>query len=99
MKKGSSKRIGKKSNLIIESNKLSSNSNDAKLQDKLLQLDDSEIEALFEAGKINQNEYEYILNFRKKMKLLKRQMLIKSFLMNKNMILMRELEIRGKKKD
>ena len=72
MKKGSSKRIGKKNNLIIESNKSNSNSNDTKLQDKLLQLDDSEIEALFEAGKITQDEYEYILNFRKKKKLRKK---------------------------
>lgn len=68
MKKGSSKRIGKKNNLIIESNNSKSTSNDAKLQDKLLQLDDSEIEALFEAGRITQDEYEYILNFRMKKK-------------------------------
>ena len=41
---------------------------DAKLQDKLLELEDSEIEALFEAGRITQDEYEYILDFRKKQK-------------------------------
>ena len=68
MKKGSSRKIGKKNNLIVESNKASSNESSTKLQDKLLELDDSEIEALFEAGRITQEEYEYILNFRKKKK-------------------------------
>ena len=68
MKKGSSRKIGKKNNLIVESNKTSSNEGSTKLQDKLLELDDSEIEALFEAGRITQDEYEYILNFRKKRK-------------------------------
>ena len=38
------------------------------MQDKLLELEDSEIEALFEAGRITQDEYEYILDFRKKQK-------------------------------
>ena len=41
---------------------------DEKLQDKLLDLEDSEIEALFEAGRITQEEYEYILDFRNKQK-------------------------------
>ena len=68
MKKGSSRKIGKKNNLIVESNKTSSNEGSTKLQDKLLELEDSEIEALFEAGRITQDEYEYILNFRKKRK-------------------------------
>lgn len=64
-----SKRFGKKSNLIVESNKKQKNDDkDKKLQDKLLELEDSEIEALFEAGRITQEEYEYILNFRKKKK-------------------------------
>lgn len=68
MKKGSNRKIGKKNNLIIESNKSNSDKSNNKLQDKLLELDDSEIEALFEAGRITQDEYEYILSFRKKKK-------------------------------
>ena len=44
------------------------NEKDEKLQDKLLDLEDSEIEALFEAGRITQEEYEYILDFRNKQK-------------------------------
>ena len=66
MRKKSSKNIGKKNNLIVERNKNKSSEKSLKLQDKLLNLDDSEIEALFEAGRINQEEYEYILDFRKK---------------------------------
>ena len=64
-----SKRFNNKKGLIVESNK-GKNSKDAdkKLQDKLLELEDSEIEALFEAGRITQEEYEYILDFRKKQK-------------------------------
>ena len=65
------KKLGKKdkkeSNLIIESKKSTSNKK-SNLQDKLLELEDSEIEALFEAGRITQDEYEYILNFRKNKK-------------------------------
>ena len=38
------------------------------LEEKILELSDSEIEALFESGKIDQNEYEYILDFRKNAK-------------------------------
>lgn len=68
LRKKSSKNIGKKSNFIIESNKKLSNEKSSKLQDKLLELEDSEMEALFEAGRITQDEYEYILNFRKKQK-------------------------------
>lgn len=64
-----SKRFGKKNNLIVESkkNKTADDKNE-KLQDKLLELEDSEIEALFEAGRITQDEYEYILEVRKKKK-------------------------------
>ena len=69
MRKNSSKKVGRKNNLIIESNQ-SNNANpkSMKLQDKLLELEDSEIEALFEAGRITQDEYEYILKLRKKKK-------------------------------
>lgn len=38
------------------------------LEEKLLELTDEELEALFEMGKIDQAEYEYILSFRKKKK-------------------------------
>lgn len=38
------------------------------LEEKILELSDEEIEALFENGKIDQNEYEYILDFRKRAK-------------------------------
>ena len=65
-----SKMFGKnqKSGLIIESKKSKSDGKDQKLQDKLLNLEDSEIEALFEAGRITQEEYEYILDLKKKQK-------------------------------
>lgn len=68
MRKNSSKKIGKKSNLIVESQKSKSDEKSLKLQEKLLELEDSELEALFEAGRITQDEYEYILNLRKKKK-------------------------------
>ena len=59
----------KKSNLIVESNKPNKNDDKStKLQDKLLELEDFEIEALFEAGRITLEEYQYILDFRKKKK-------------------------------
>lgn len=57
----------KKTNLIVESKKVN-NDNNTKLQDALLELEDSEIDALFEAGRISQEEYEYIMAFRKKKK-------------------------------
>ncbi|MBR1540526.1 MAG: hypothetical protein IJ629_05120 [Clostridia bacterium] len=65
-----SKMFGKKKNdLIVETKKSKKHDDkDKKLQDKLLELEDSEIEALFEAGRITQDEYEYILDFRKKKK-------------------------------
>lgn len=64
-----SKRFGKQNNLIVESKKNKTNDDkNEKLQDKLLELEDSEIEALFEAGRITQDEYEYILEVRKKKK-------------------------------
>lgn len=62
----------KKQDLIVESKKSKSDDKDKKLQDKLLELEDSEIEALFEAGRITQEEYEYILDFRKKQKVRKK---------------------------
>ena len=68
MLKKASKKVKKKSNLIIESKKPESSNNETKLQDKLLELEDSEIEALFNAGRITQEEYEYIMGFRKKKK-------------------------------
>lgn len=58
----------KKNNLIVESKKTVSYDKNKKLQDKLLEMEDSELEALFEAGRITQNEYEYILDFRKRKK-------------------------------
>ncbi len=67
MKKFSNKKVEKQSNLIVESKK-KDDKKSQKLQDKLLELEDSEIEALFEAGRITKEEYEYILNFRKKQK-------------------------------
>ena len=65
-----SKRFEKKSGFIVDSKKIKANSkeNEQKLQEKLLELEDAEIEALFEAGRITQEEYEYILAFRKKKK-------------------------------
>lgn len=60
------KKKDKKPNLIVESPKTSSK--EEKLVETLLELSDSEIEALFEAGRITQDEFEYILDFRKKNK-------------------------------
>jgi len=58
----------KKPETIVESKKSKSNSKEQKLQDKLLNLETSEIEALFEAGRISQEEYDYILDLKKKQK-------------------------------
>ena len=64
-----SKRFGKKNETTVKKQKTSKDKKaDEKLQDKLLELEDSEIEALFEAGRITQDEYEYILDFRSKQK-------------------------------
>ena len=49
-------------------NVASSESSSQKLEDKLLELTDEEIETLFKLGKIDQAEYEYIMEFRKKKK-------------------------------
>ncbi len=69
MFKKASRKNEKKSNLIVESKTpIKSDDKTNKLQDKLLELEDSEIEALFQAGRITQDEYEYILNFRKNKK-------------------------------
>ena len=63
------KKNSKKSNLIVESKKTTKKNNkDVKLQDKLLELEDYEIEALYEADRISEEEYNYILDFRKKKK-------------------------------
>ena len=68
MKKSFDKKKVKNNTLIIEKNKVKENNNSKNLQDKLLELEDFEIEALFENGRITQDEYEYILNFRLKKK-------------------------------
>ena len=68
MLKKLNKKVEKRSNLIIESKKNKSNNKEMNLQDKLLNLEDFEIEALFNAGRITQAEYEYIIEFRKKKK-------------------------------
>ena len=62
------KKDKKEPNLIVESKKPKSNNKDSKLQEVLLELEDSEIRALFEAGRITDEEYEYIIDFRKKQK-------------------------------
>lgn len=68
-----SKKVNKKSNLIIESKKSNKTSDKTKkLLDKLLELEDSELEALFESGRITQEEYEYIIDYKKKKKSKKR---------------------------
>jgi len=72
MGKKASRKVGnKRVNSIFSNKKVSSQETEErkqKLEDKLLELSDSEIEALFQAGKIDQAEYEYILEFRKRKK-------------------------------
>lgn len=69
MGKGASRKIGsKRANKNIESLNNSDGDKKELLEKKLLELEDSEIEALFKAGKIDQAEYEYIIAFRKKKK-------------------------------
>lgn len=67
MGKKASRKIG--NNFIQKNKKLNNTQNEGKkqeLENKLLELSDDDIEKLFEAGKIDQSEYEYILSFRKK---------------------------------
>jgi len=72
MGKKASKKIGvKKKKSYIESPKQSPyeiEKNKKEFEEKLLNLSDEEIERLFEEGKINQEEYEYILGLKKKKK-------------------------------
>lgn len=69
MGKRASKNFGnKKSNLIVDKKIQDNDEKKKKVEDKILELSDDEIEKLFEDGKINQLEYEYILDYRKKLK-------------------------------
>lgn len=69
--KKASRMISKNKSNNLKSNKSNSNQSEEKrkqLEEKLLELTDKELEALFEMRKIDQTEYEYILAFRKKQK-------------------------------
>lgn len=65
-----SKQIGReKSNLIVESNKAPiSQDKKEKIQARIAELSDEQLDKLFESGKITQSEYEAILEYRKKLK-------------------------------
>jgi hypothetical protein len=69
MGKNASKKVGNKKTSIF--NRKTSAINEekkAQLENKLLELSDEEIENLYNNGKIDQSEYEYILKFRKRKK-------------------------------
>ena len=58
----------KKPDLIVESKKTKLSDKEQKLQAKLADLEISEIDALFEAGRISEEEYESIIDLKKKQK-------------------------------
>lgn len=65
-----SKQIGReKRNLIVDSNKSQiSQEKKEKIEARIAELSDEQLEKLFESGKITQSEYESILEYRKKLK-------------------------------
>jgi hypothetical protein len=69
MGKKASRKIGnKKTSIFNRKTSVTDEEKNVQLENKLLELSDEEIENLYNNGKIDQNEYEYILNFRKKKK-------------------------------
>ena len=65
-----SKQIGGENRKLIVDSKidLGSKATSEKFQAKIAELSDEQLEKLFESGKINQSEYELILEYRKKLK-------------------------------
>ena len=64
-----SRQIGKGNKLIVDSNKTEiSQEKKEKIQARIAELSDEQLERLLERGKITQYEYEAILEYRKKIK-------------------------------